>query len=132
MPHTAAKPNPRPGKPRTSSGWSAERRARHTAAMRRWRPWEKSTGPRTPTGKAKSSQNACKPEAAALRLLNKALAGQKRYLLDYKRFMAMQKFMDENELLKQCRRAFIQRGEDVTNALINALYAFTLFDPKTG
>jgi hypothetical protein len=25
--------------------------------IRRWRPWEKSTGPRTPEGKARSSMN---------------------------------------------------------------------------
>ena len=42
----------------TSSAWSPERRARQAAAIQRWRPWEKSTGPRTVEGKAKSSRNA--------------------------------------------------------------------------
>jgi len=40
--------------------WSAERRARHAAAIREWQPWNKSTGPRTQEGKARSSTNALK------------------------------------------------------------------------
>jgi hypothetical protein len=31
-----------------------------TQAIRKWKPWEKSTGPNTEEGKAKSSQNALK------------------------------------------------------------------------
>jgi hypothetical protein len=33
------------------NGWSQERRARQAAAIHTWRPWERSTGPRTPEGK---------------------------------------------------------------------------------
>lgn len=40
------------------SAWTVERRARQAEAIRRWRPWEHSTGPRTPEGKARSSRNA--------------------------------------------------------------------------
>ena len=40
------------------SGWSDERRVRQRQAIQRWRPWEKSTGPRTHEGKGRSSQNA--------------------------------------------------------------------------
>jgi hypothetical protein len=29
-------------------------------AMRRWKPWEQSTGPRTPAGKSRVSQNSIK------------------------------------------------------------------------
>ena len=42
------------------NGWSAERRAKHAAAIRKWKPWEKSTGPRTKEGKARVAQNAHK------------------------------------------------------------------------
>ena len=42
------------------NGWTPERRARQTLAIRRWRPWEHSTGPRTTEGKARSAQNAYK------------------------------------------------------------------------
>ena len=34
-----------------------EHRRLRSELIRRWRPWEKSTGPRTPEGKARSSRN---------------------------------------------------------------------------
>lgn len=40
--------------------WTAQQRKAQAEAIRRSRPWEKSTGPRTPKGKARSSQNALK------------------------------------------------------------------------
>ena len=43
-----------------SNGWTSERRARQAKLIRRWRPWEKSTGPKTPEGKAIASRNADK------------------------------------------------------------------------
>ncbi len=43
-----------------ATGWSPERRARQAAAIRSWQPWRKSTGPKTPEGKARSSANALK------------------------------------------------------------------------
>ncbi len=43
-----------------SNGWTPERRARQRAAIQRWQPWARSTGPRTATGKALSSKNADK------------------------------------------------------------------------
>lgn len=39
-------------------GWTPERRARQAALIATWRPWERSTGPRTAAGKAASSRNA--------------------------------------------------------------------------
>ena len=39
-------------------GWTAERRAAQAARMRARKPWERSTGPRTEAGKARSSRNA--------------------------------------------------------------------------
>lgn len=44
----------------TSSAWTPERRARQSERIRRVKPWEKSTGPRTVDGKFISSQNALK------------------------------------------------------------------------
>jgi len=40
--------------------WTLERRQRQAEVIRRWRPWEQSTGPRTPEGKERVSRNACK------------------------------------------------------------------------
>lgn len=42
------------------NGWTLERRARQAEAIRRWQPWIKSTGPRSPDGKARSARNADK------------------------------------------------------------------------
>jgi hypothetical protein len=39
-------------------GWTIERRKKQARAIKTWRPWEYSTGPRTPEGKARSSRNA--------------------------------------------------------------------------
>ena len=43
-----------------SNSWTPERRARQAGAIQRWRPWEKSTGPRTAEGKAIVARNAFK------------------------------------------------------------------------
>ncbi|WP_079415274.1 hypothetical protein [Thiomonas intermedia] len=40
------------------SGWTPERRQRQREAIQRWKPWEQSTGPRTPEGKAKAASNS--------------------------------------------------------------------------
>lgn len=42
------------------SGWTPERRARQSALIRIWKPWERSTGPRTPEGQATVARNAWK------------------------------------------------------------------------
>jgi hypothetical protein len=36
-----------------ANGWTSERKARQSALIRRWKPWEKSTGPKSPEGKAR-------------------------------------------------------------------------------
>jgi hypothetical protein len=41
-----------------ANGWTPERRARQSEAIRRWRPWERSTGPKTAQGKTRVSRNA--------------------------------------------------------------------------
>ena len=43
-----------------------EHRRLRAALIRKWRPWEKSTGPKTPEGKAKVSRNAYKGGTRAL------------------------------------------------------------------
>ena len=54
------------------NGWTLERRQRQAELIRNWRPWAKSTGPRTPEGKARVSRNAWKGgHRAELRELTK-------------------------------------------------------------
>ncbi|MCP1120503.1 hypothetical protein [Robbsia andropogonis] len=41
-----------------ANGWTPQRRAKQAEAIRRWKPWEQSTGPTTDDGKLVSSLNA--------------------------------------------------------------------------
>jgi hypothetical protein len=43
-----------------ANGWTPERRAKQAALIRTWRPWDRSTGPRTAQGKAAAAKNADK------------------------------------------------------------------------
>lgn len=43
-----------------SNRWTSESKTKQAQAIRKWKPWEKATGPRTPAGKAISSRNAFK------------------------------------------------------------------------
>ena len=38
--------------------WTPERRARQAELIRTWKPWAKSTGPRSPEGKEQVKRNA--------------------------------------------------------------------------
>ena len=38
--------------------WTPEQRQRQREAIQRWQPWNQSTGPRSPEGKAAASRNA--------------------------------------------------------------------------
>ena len=75
-------PNPHGGeRDDGSNGWTPERRARQAKLIQQWRPWEKSTGPKTQVGKQKISQNAYKGSAwKQLRELAQALREQQRHL----------------------------------------------------
>ena len=56
------------------NGWTLERRQRQAELIRSWRPWAKSTGPRSLEGKERVSRNAWKGgHRAELRELTKAL-----------------------------------------------------------
>jgi hypothetical protein len=43
-----------------ANGWTVERRARQSDLIRTWRPWERSTGPRSNGGKSAAAMNAYK------------------------------------------------------------------------
>jgi hypothetical protein len=59
------------------NGWTPERRKRQSELIRRWRPWEKSTGPRTTRGKKRVARNAYK---GGTRLVLRSLARMLRRL----------------------------------------------------
>jgi len=57
-----------------TSGWTPERRESQAQAIRRWKPWERSTGPATAEGKARSKLNGYKGgQWRELRELRKAM-----------------------------------------------------------
>jgi hypothetical protein len=60
-----------------ANGWTPERRARQEELIRNWKPWERSTGPRTVKGKVRVSRNAYRGGVRPmLRDLAKALRQQ--------------------------------------------------------
>ena len=44
----------------SASGWSPERRQRQSQAIKEWKPWSQSTGPKSAAGKVQVSKNAFK------------------------------------------------------------------------
>lgn len=70
-----------------ANGWTPERRARQAELIRTWRPWEKSTGPRSAEGKARAAARGFKGGHRAklrelMRELNAALNEQRQALGD--------------------------------------------------
>lgn len=52
----------------SKNGWTQERRLKQSEAIKRCKPWEKSTGAKTPEGKEKSKMNAYKHGARSKEL----------------------------------------------------------------
>ena len=50
-----------------ANGWTPERRARQAVLIRNWKPWERSTGPRTTDGKVKDRLRTVGPDVRAER-----------------------------------------------------------------
>ena len=61
------------------NGRTLERRRRQADLIKQWRPWAKSTGPRSPEGKDRVSRNAWKGgRRAGLRELSKMVNAEVR------------------------------------------------------
>ena len=62
--------------------WTPEQKARQAEAIRRWKPWERSTGPKTAAGKARCKINAYKNgmHSAAMVEIKRVLRLQAKYL----------------------------------------------------
>lgn len=71
-----------------AKGWTPERRQRQSEAIQRWKPWNKSTGPRSPKSKAAVARNAYRGgEGQKLKLavkkLNAALREQQTAMKEF-------------------------------------------------
>ncbi len=66
----------------TSRGWPPERRLKQAERLKKLKPWLRSTGPKTRTGKARAAQNAFKHggRAVVMRKLAHMLALHRRLL----------------------------------------------------
>lgn len=67
------------------SAWTPERRQRQREAIRRWKPWKQSTGPKSPEGKARAARNAWTGGHGAklrqiIKELNQAMRAQRKML----------------------------------------------------
>lgn len=63
--------------------WTQEQRERQREAIRSWKPWEQSTGPKSPEGKARVSRNGWKGGARKmLRELSRVLKDQRKTLTE--------------------------------------------------
>lgn len=64
-----------------AAGWTEDRRQRQREAIQRWKPWSKSTGPKSREGRATVSRNAYSGGEMAkfretIRALNQAIRKQ--------------------------------------------------------
>lgn len=77
--------------PANRFGWTRARRQAQAERMRQARLWLRSTGPRTPEGKARVAQNSANPQRrakkAALVLIRRGLRAQGLYLTIVKHYI---------------------------------------------
>lgn len=60
--------------------WTPEQKAKQSALIHSWKPWEQSTGAKTPEGKKLSSKNAFR---YSMREVTREMARSNRALLDF-------------------------------------------------
>ena len=68
-----------------AAGWTPERRKRQRQAIQQWKPWQQSTGPKSPEGRAVVARNAWTGGhwlelRQALKGLNQAMREQRGWL----------------------------------------------------
>jgi hypothetical protein len=77
-------PQPKNEMPK-NSGWTPERRKKQTEAIRQWKPWNQSTGPKSLEGKAAVAGNAWNGGTRlklrqAIKALNQVMREQRDWL----------------------------------------------------
>jgi hypothetical protein len=69
----------------SSRKWTSEQKQKQRNAIHQWKPWERSTGPKTPQGKEIASKNAFKGGLhaklrSAIKDMNQLLRMQKSFI----------------------------------------------------
>ena len=87
--------------------WTPEARARQSEAIRKWKPWARSTGPKTPAGKYNSSRNAYKHGArsASAKNLNACLSECAAFRRDVEKMLKRRRML--RDLAKNLRKQTI-------------------------
>lgn len=68
-----------------ANGWTPERRKRQSEMIKQWKPWKKSTGPRSESGKEAVKMNALKHGmyGSEWKSLKKQISDQKKFLKEF-------------------------------------------------
>ncbi len=98
--------------------WTKKQREQQAEVIRRSRPWDRATGPRTPEGKAKAAQNALKHG------LHSQQIKEFRRIIRYSRKVNLFN-VDAHQLVEEAREAAIKfvverMDQEDTGALVKA------------
>jgi hypothetical protein len=88
-----------------AKGWTEERRRKQSETIMRWKPWEKSTGPKTEAGKKEVALNALKDGhyAKNVRELRLAFRLNAAFLKHFEYFAAQERELEEKLRRKRAR-----------------------------
>ena len=95
--------------------WSPERRARQAAAIHRWQPWRRSTGPKTDAGKARVATNALRHGYRSRAWVLKAKRIRHAIRLCARTVLLVRAYMQERDrlaLLQSAQLAPVDLGRD--------------------
>lgn len=110
-------------KNRRAKRWPPEKRAEKAKIIQMHKPWKHACGPKTAAGRAISSQNAARrPDSSpGLRMLERALRDQGRFLRQYKMLRALgeNNWPDAARMIKD----LMETADDITRRIRDALVA---------
>lgn len=92
-----------------TKGWTEERRRKQAEAIKKWKPWEKSTGPRTEAGKARTRLNAVQERRHAETTIEarKILKLHRTFMMQWQKYLAAdeKEIRKTNELMERLKKS---------------------------